>query len=197
MVNMIRYSCNECATRVLERVGREELIELLQAPDYHFYDPQDGGGLWVGKDYAPTPAYHRDPLQQLSHGANAFQVARLYYMLASDTLVGPESTALMREALSRPGIRHKFVQSLGSIPGLEMMRKSGTWREYHSDSALVRYRGEAYIIVGLTQNKNGGKWLAGLARPMHKLAMAHSRDVRRLARLADLSDPPELPRIAP
>jgi beta-lactamase class A len=184
MVDMIRYSCNDCATRVLERVGREELIALLQAPDYRFYDPEDGGGLWVGKDYAPRPAYHRDPVYQLSHGANAYQVARFYYMLATDTLVGPESTRLMRNALSRPGIRHKFVQSLGAIPGLQMLRKSGTWREFHSDSALVRYRGESYIIVGLAQDENGGKWLTSLARPMHELAMAQARQARH--RIASL-----------
>lgn len=183
MVNMIRYSCNDCATRVLERVGRKSLLDLLQAPEYGFYDPENGGGLWVGKDYAPTPAYHRDPVFQISHGATAFQVARFYYMLETGTLVGPESTALMHDALSRPGIRHKFVQSLGAIPGLEMMRKSGTWREYHSDSALVRYRGQSYIIVGLTQDENGGRWLASLARPIHDLAMTHARNARRLANL--------------
>ncbi len=183
MVNMIRYSCNDCATRVLERVGRETLTELLQAPGYRFYDPDDGGGLWVGKDYAPTPAYHRDPVHQLSHGATAFQVARLYYMLATGTLVGPEATALMLEALSRPGLRHKFVQSLGGIPGLEMMRKSGTWRQFHSDSALVRYRGETYIIVGLAQDERGGEWLASLARPLHRLAMAQAREAQRTASL--------------
>jgi beta-lactamase class A len=64
-----------------------------------------------------------------------------------------------------------------------MMRKSGTWREYHSDSALVRYRGESYIIVGLAQDPNGGKWLASLARPIHELAIAQSRDTRRIAKL--------------
>lgn len=181
MVNMIRYSCNDCATRVLERVGRDYLTDLLQAPEYGFYDPDHGGGLWVGKDYAPAPAYHRDPLFQISHGATAFQVARFYYMLETGTLVGPESTRLMNDALSRPGIRHKFVQSLGGIPGLEMMRKSGTWRQFHSDSALVRYRGQSYIIVGLTQDENGGKWLASLAKPIHELAMAHSRGSRQLA----------------
>lgn len=183
MVNMIRYSCNDCATRVLERVGRNYLTDLLQAPEYGFYDPEDGGGLWVGKDYAPRPAYHRDPVHQISHGATAFQVARFYYMLETGTLVGPESSKIMNDALSRPGIRHKFVQSLGAIPGLEMMRKSGTWREYHSDSALVRYRGQSYIIVGLTQDENGGKWLASLARPIHELAMGHYREARRIAKL--------------
>lgn len=183
MVNMIRYSCNDCATRVLERVGREFLIELLQAPEYRFYDPDDGGGLWVGKDYAPRPAYHRDPVNNLSHGATAFQVARFYYMLATGTLVDRKSTSLMWEALSKPGISHKFVRSLGAIPGLEMLRKSGTWREYHSDSALVRYHGETYIIVGLTRDKDGGKWLAQLARPIHELAMNQAGDRRYVADL--------------
>jgi beta-lactamase class A len=183
MVNMIRYSCNDCATRVLDRVGREDLIELLQAPYYRFYDAEDGGGLWVGKDYAPTPAYQRDPVHHLSHGATAYQVARFYHMLDTGTLVGPETAALMHDALSRPGIQHKFVQSLGSIPGLQMMRKSGTWRQFHADSALVRYRGQSYIIVGLTQDENGGKWLASLARPMHDLAMAQAQNARRLAKL--------------
>ncbi len=183
MVDMIRYSCNECATRVLERVGREELIALLQAPDYRFYDAQDGGGLWVGKDYAPTPAYHRDPVFQISHGATAFQVARFYYMLETGTLAGPESTRLMHEALSRPGIRHKFVKGLGAIPGLKMFRKSGTWRQYHSDSALVHYRGQSYIVVGLTEDENGGQWLDELALPLHELALKQLPGSRRVAGL--------------
>ncbi len=38
--DMIRLSCNACATRVLARVGREELIETLQSPQYRFYDQQ-------------------------------------------------------------------------------------------------------------------------------------------------------------
>ncbi len=90
LVNMIRYSCNACATRVLELVGREDLINLLQSPDYDFYDASGEGGLWVGKDYAAGSAYHRDPLNHLSHGATAFQVARFYYKLNSGTLVSPE-----------------------------------------------------------------------------------------------------------
>ncbi len=169
MVNMIRYSCNPCATRVLELVGREELIELLQSPDYDFYDPGGEGGLWVGKDYAPRPAYHRDPLNNLSHGATAFQVARFYYKLETGTLVSPEYNALMLEALSQPGIQHKFVKGLQGIQGVEVHRKSGSWKNFHSDSALVHYRDQTYIIVGLANNKNGGKWLTQLARPLNDL----------------------------
>ncbi len=172
LVNMIRYSCNACATRVLELVGRENLIALLQSPEYDFYDANGEGGLWVGKDYASGTAYHRDPLNHLSHGATAFQVARFYYRLNSGTLVSPEYTELMLEALSKPGIQHKFVKGLQGTPGIRFFRKSGTWKDYHADSALIRHDGQTYIIVGLAHNRNGGKWLTQLARPLNDLVVA-------------------------
>jgi len=183
MVDMIRVSCNDCATRVLAQVGREELIELLQEPEYGFYDPEGEGGLWVGKDYGPSQAYHRDPLHGLSHGATAFQAARLYYRLQTGTLVGPEYTRLALEALSRPGIEHKFVKGLKGIPGVEILRKSGSWRNFHSDSALVHYKGQTYIMVGLSSNPNGGQWLTQLAAPLNELAGTQGPDTRHLARL--------------
>jgi len=185
LVDMIRVSCNDCATRVLEQVGREELIELLQAPEYAFYDPNGEGGLWVGKDYAPTQAYHRDPLFGLSHGATAFQVARFYYRLETGTLVNPEHTRLMREAMSKPGINHKFVKGLKGIPGIEIMRKSGSWETYHADSALVHYRGQTYIMVGIANNENGDSWLTRLASPLNDLVQNQGRNSRRLAKLTD------------
>lgn len=60
--NMIRHSCNACATKVLKMVGREELLRILQLPKYNFYDKKNNGGLWVGKDYGPSVAHKRDPL---------------------------------------------------------------------------------------------------------------------------------------
>lgn len=185
MVDMIRVSCNDCATRVLEQVGREELIGLLQAPEYGFYDPNGEGGLWVGKDYAPSQAYQRDPLFGLSHGATAFQVARFYYRLKTGTLVGPESTELMLEALSSPGIKHKFVKGLEGIPGIRMLRKSGTWKTFHADSALVHYQDQTYIMVGLAHHENGGQWLAQLASPLNDLVRNQGSNSRRLAKLTD------------
>ena len=89
--DMIRYSCNECASRVLEAVGREKLISILQSPQYHFYEPEAGGGLWVGKPYGPESAYRRDPLAGFSHGATVFQAARFYYLLNEKTLVSPRA----------------------------------------------------------------------------------------------------------
>ena len=172
--DMIRYSCNACATKVLNLVGREELLEILQSPEYNFYDQNDKGGLWVGKEYGPGSAYHRDPLSGLSHGATAFQAARFYYKLNTGTLVSPEQSRMMLDALSRPGISHKFVKGLEAYPDLEIFRKSGTWKTYHTDSALVRTEDLAYIIVALANNVNGAAWLEQLAGPLHELAVSQN-----------------------
>ena len=170
---MIRHSCNACATKVLGLVGREELLEILQSPEYNFYD-QEAGGLWVGKDYGPGSAYRRDPLSGLSHGATAYQAARFYYKLQTGTLVSLEQSEMMLDVLSRPGISHKFVKGLEAYPNLEIFRKSGTWKTYHADSALVRTDGLAYIIVALANNVNGAAWLEQLAGPLHELAVSQN-----------------------
>ena len=174
--NMIRHSCNPCATKVLEMVGREELLEILQSPEYNFYDQNGEGGLWVGKDYGPGTAYKRDPLSGLSHGASAFQAARFYYKLHTGTLVSPQQSEMMLDVLSRPGISHKFVKGLEAYPNLEIFRKSGTWKTYHADSALVRTDGLAYIMVALANNPNGAAWLEQMAGPLHELAVSNNTD---------------------
>jgi beta-lactamase class A len=173
--DMIRHSCNECATRVLELVGRQELLNTLQSPEYKFYDQEHDGGLWVGKEYGPGTAYKRDPLSGLSHGATAFQAARFYYKLHTGTLVSPAQSKMMLETLARPGISHKFVKGLEAYDKLEIYRKSGTWKTFHADSALVRFDGHAYIMVALAHNPQGSRWLEQLAGPLHELAISHSR----------------------
>ncbi len=172
---MIRQSCNACATRVLAQVGREELLKVLQSPEYNFYDQDGHGGLWVGKDYGPGTAYQRDPLSKLSHGATAFQAARFYYELHTGNLVSPKLNKMMLDVLSRPAINHKFVKGLEAYPHLEVFRKSGSWKTYHADSALIRGDGIAYIIVALANNANGNAWLEQLAAPLHELAVSHNK----------------------
>jgi len=172
---MIRQSCNSCATRVLAQVGREELLNVLQSPEYNYYDQSGTGGLWVGKDYGPSTAYKRDPLSNLSHGATAFQAARFYYELHTGQLVSPEQNKMMLDMLSRPAINHKFVKGLQAYPHLEVFRKSGSWKTYHADSALIRGDGIAYIIVGLANHSNGSAWLQKLAAPLHELAVLHNK----------------------
>lgn len=169
--NMIRYSCNACATRVLEQVGRDEMLTILQSPEFLFYDAESWGGLWIGKDYGPAQAYQRDPLAGLSHGATSFQAARFYYKLYTGTLVSTEASNLMLDTLIRPGIRHKFVKALISYPGLDIYRKSGSWKDWHADSALVVRGDEAYIMVVLAHDPQADQWLENLAVPLHELAL--------------------------
>jgi beta-lactamase class A len=166
---MIRNSSNTDASAMLAKVGEETLLEILTSPRYRFYDPATGGGLWVGKAYGKAPAYRRDPLEGLSHGATAFQVARFYYLLDRGELVSPELTRQMKAALADPGIRHKFVKGLESKPDTRIYRKSGTWRQFHSDSALVEGRRRRCILVGIAEDPRGGEWLEKMAAPLSDL----------------------------
>lgn len=168
--NMIRYSCNQCSNRVLERVGPERVLEVLQRPEFHFYDAEHGGGLWLGKPYGKAPAFHREPLAGLSHAATTFQVARFYCGLEYGELVSPEQTRVMRSAMSEPGIQHKFVKGLAGHDDLQIFRKSGTWRDFHADSVLVETNGQAYVMVALAHSKLGSAWMEYLAEPLHRLA---------------------------
>ena len=171
MTKMIRNSSNPAATRVLETVGREEIIKTLQDPRFMLYDRRYNGGIWVGKAYAKGVAYRRDPLHQISHGITAIQVARFYYLLTTERLVGPELTVKMKQILSQPAIKHKFVKGLKDHPEARLYRKSGTWKHFHADSALVEYDTQAYIMVGLAEDPRGGQWLEALAAPLQDLVV--------------------------
>jgi hypothetical protein len=109
---MIRNSSNPAATAILNQVGIAELTVILQSDRFRLYDPEFNGGLWVGKDYSGGLVWKRDPLHNISHGATAMQVARFYYLLATDRLVSPELGKEMREILSKTSIHHKFVRGL-------------------------------------------------------------------------------------
>lgn len=160
---MIRRSSNQAASEMLERVGIDYLADLLQSPRYRLYDPENGGGLWVGKEYNKAPAVRRDPLHHLSHGATALQVARFYYLLETGRLVSPQLSHLMKTILAKSEIKHKFVKGLKRIqPDSKIYRKSGTWGPYHSDSAIIEHHGRRYIAVALAKSTQGEKWLQKL-----------------------------------
>ena len=167
LTQMVRYSSNAAASQVLDWVGPKRLIDILESPRFAFYDARGSGGLWVGKSYGPSPAFLRDPVAGLSHGATAFQVARFYTMLESGSLLSPDLTRQMKDVLSRPGLHHKFVKGLESRPGIDIYRKSGTWRDFHSDSALVEAGPYKYVLVGIAHDAQGGQWLERLAAPLH------------------------------
>jgi beta-lactamase class A len=163
MTEMIRYSSNDAATYVLKRVGGYYLARVLQSDRYRLYDFAHNGGLWVGKAYASSAAYQRDPLHNISHGATAYEVARFYYMLESGNLVSPQASREMKAILSDPGIHHKFVKGLEEAhPDAQLYRKSGTWGSAHADSAIVERNGRRYIAVALADDSRGGQWMTNL-----------------------------------
>lgn len=168
LTRMIRVSSNADATRMLNRVGKQRLLGMLQSRKFDLYDPKVNGGLWVGKEYGKSAAYQRDPLHNLSHGATAMQTARFYYMLETGKLVGPRLTREMKSMLGNPGIHHKFVKGLADYPDAKIYRKSGSWRQWHADSAIVEAQGHKYIIVALAESPNGGAWLSRLIQPIHQ-----------------------------
>ena len=169
ITRMIRHSDNAAATRVLKKVGEKRILEILQEPRFALYDSKHNGGLWVGKAYGKSPAYQRDPIHNISHGATSMQAAQFYYLLESGQLVSPELTVKMKEILSNPAINHKFVKGLADRAGVKIYRKSGSWKQFHADSALVEYSSYKYIIVGLAEDPRGGQWLTRLAAPLHDL----------------------------
>lgn len=169
MHRMIRQSSNPDATQVLKWVGEARLLQWLQSDRFRFYDAGGAGGLWVGKGYGPEPAFRRDPVHNLSHGATVYQVARLYTRLADGTLFSPPFNALMRDILGNPGIHHKFVQGLQGVPGVRIFRKSGTWRDFHADSALVEANGRRVVMVAIAEHPDGGDWLVQLSARMFAL----------------------------
>jgi len=170
LTKMIRYSSNRAATEMLNRVGKAYLAAVLQDPRYRLYCEALNGGLWVGKEYGRGVAWKRDPLHHLSHGATAIQTARLYYLLESGQLLRPDLAAEMKTILGNPGIEHKFVKGLKkAAPGAVIYRKSGSWRHYHADSAIVEHDGRRYIAVALAQDPNGGQWLSRLIVAMDEL----------------------------
>ena len=191
---MIRVSCNSCATRVLDRIGRGRLLDILEDPALRFYDRNDHGGIWVGKPFARGAAYRRDPVAGLSHGANSLQVVRFYCALEGGSLVSPQQNAMMLEALARPGIEHKFVKALEAYEVDEVFRKSGTWKQFHADSALVRAGGRSYVMVALAEDPNGPAWLERLGAGLHELATSWQIfDAQWPAQVTASREPPNRP----
>ena len=172
MTNMIRHSSNSAATDLIRRVGHEYINQVLTSPKYRLYDTRTNGGLWVGKEYAQGVADQRDPLHNLSHGATAYQVARFYYLLETEQLASPDLSREMKAIMGDPAIHHKFVKGLMNTPDAQIYRKSGTWQNWHADSAIVEHAGRTYIAVGLAESPQGGEWLKNLIGELDKIILS-------------------------
>ena len=167
---MISKSDNSAATRMIDRVGYEKLESVMTDPKYAFYDEQKGGGLWVGKRYAAKGRRYPEPLKGLSHAATTRQVCSFYYQLAMGNLISTARSKEMLEIMKNPALHHKFVNTLDKIaPNADIYRKSGSWRNFHSDSALVWGPNRQYIIVALIDNDYGEQIIRKLVKPLERV----------------------------
>jgi beta-lactamase class A len=170
MNQMIRFSNNAATSRIIELLGYEKIEAVLRDPQNQFYSETDGGGLWVGKMYSRSGQTNREPMKNLSHAANVFQVSRFYYRLAFGKLVSYDRSADMLEVMKDPGLKHKFVHTLEQIaPKAALYRKSGSWKSWHSDSILVWDTDRKYILVALTEDPGGEQIVRSLVRPVEKV----------------------------
>jgi beta-lactamase class A len=183
LVNMVRKSSNEDASAVLRKVGIERLGTILQDERHgKLYDPEHGGGLWVGKSYDGLPAWQRDPLHGIGHGASAMQAARLYYGWLTGTLVEARFIPLFREIFGNPGLKHNFVKGLSEREGLRIYRKSGTWKDTRVDSAVVERDDLTYIAVGIYSVPEGTQALVAGIEVVDDMMLEWSRRKRPASR---------------
>ncbi|WP_204345864.1 serine hydrolase [Psychroserpens algicola] len=167
---MISKSNNQASTRMIDRLGYEKIESVLRSPQNRLYEEEEGGGLWVGKRYAAGGKRYPEPMKGLSHAATAKQVCRFYYQLAMGNLVSTERSKEMLDIMKDPALHHKFVNTLDKIaPNATIYRKSGSWKNWHADSALVWGPKRKYIIVALIDNDFGEKIIRDLVVPVEKV----------------------------
>ncbi|GGW30986.1 serine hydrolase [Arenibacter certesii] len=172
---MISRSNNAASTRMIDRLGYDKIQSVMTDPKYKFYDEERGGGLWVGKRYGGGGDTNREPLKNLSHAATVNQVCRYYYLLANGQLVNRERSKQMLDIMGDPELHHKFVNTLDVIaPTAKLYRKSGSWKNFHSDSVLVwgKNPNRRYILVALIDDESGEQIIRDLVKPVEKVLRA-------------------------
>jgi beta-lactamase class A len=112
---------------MIERIGLRRIEAVVVDPGYRFYDPDQGGGIWLGPRYANSGEVNPDPLKGLVHAATVTQVCRFYYLLATGKIISAERSRQMLHILSFPDIHDRFVSVMErDIPLAHLYRKSGT-----------------------------------------------------------------------
>jgi beta-lactamase class A len=84
----------------------------------------------------------------------------------------------MRDIFASPEIPHdqiKFVKVLADRPGVEIIRKWGSWQEWLHDSAIIAGPNRHYILVGMTHHPKGDEYLEGLALAVDDLMLNAGR----------------------
>lgn len=182
MEGMIRRSDNALSSELIRRIGFPAIAQALRDPRHRLYDESMGGGIWVGRGYGGVVGlWRRDPVGNQSHGANTHQTARFLVMMDRGELVSPWASSQMKEIMGRPAIHHKFVRGLEARPNSVIYRKSGTWKQWHADAALVERDGRKYVAVALLDSPNqaGSSVLANLIVRLDDLIFQPETVVRK------------------
>jgi len=79
----------------------------------------------------------------------------------------------MLSDLADPGLHHKFVSQIDRrAPDAQVYRKSGSWRQWHSDAIMVHgSQWRNYILVGLIESPNGEQILRSVLPAVEDLMM--------------------------
>ncbi len=175
---MIRRSSNPDTTALMHLVGKPTIARILESPRYRLYDRDGRGGLWVGKDYAKTGLWQRDPIANLSHAATPIQAARFLCLLHAGRLVSPEASREMKRLMADSAMKHKFVHGLDrSNPDAVIHRKSGTWKDHHADAALIEAPNPkvTYAAVAIARDPRGEAWFRKLIAAVDALIAERAR----------------------
>jgi len=166
---MTKASNNEMAAKFSRELGLQPIQAVLNL--YHLYDTNHGGGLWVGKHYGRGDERIGSPVGNNSHAATVRQVLRYFLLLEQGRLISPAASKTMREIFASPEIPPddiKFVQGLAGRK-VQIIRKWGTWADWHHDAAVITGEGRHYILVALTRHPHGDDYLVQLAQLVDEL----------------------------
>ncbi|HXI72473.1 MAG TPA: serine hydrolase [Verrucomicrobiae bacterium] len=169
---MAKASDNEMASKFSHELELKQIQAVLNS--YGFYDPNHGGGIWMGKHYGKDGERYGDPVGDNSHAATVRQLLRYFLMLEQGKLVSPAASKTMREIFASPDIPHDDIKFVKGLDGrnVQIIRKWGSWENWLHDSAVVTGGGRHYILVALTQNPKGDEYLVDLAVAVDDLMIA-------------------------
>jgi beta-lactamase class A len=160
------------ATKFSREMGLKQIQEVLN--QYHLYDTNHGGGIWMGKHYGQGSERIGSPVGDNSHAATVRQLLRFFLMLEQGQLVSTAASEKMREIFTSPDIPHDDIKFVKALDGrnVEIIRKWGTWKDWRHDAVVIKGEGRHYILVGLTQHPKGDDYLVSLAREVDGILAA-------------------------
>ena len=166
---MTKISSNEMAAKFSRQLGLKQIQQILN--DYHFYDTNHGGGIWVGKHYGQGDERIGDPVGNNSHAATVRQLLRFFLLLEQRKLVSPAASETMRQIFASPDIPHDHINFVKALAGREvqLIRKWGTWEDWRHDAAIITGPGRHYILVALPHHSKGDDYLVSLAQAVDDL----------------------------